>query len=100
MKKRLKTVHDFKPLERVISLFIVNDEILLPFRCHDFAKSGLLRLYTREIGLTVLFPLDKFKLNLGKWLVRGIFGEWDGILTISATNYSHSLTIFVSGVYK
>ena len=35
----------------------MNNEVLLPFRCHNFAKSGLLRLYSRESASAKLFPL-------------------------------------------
>ena len=35
----------------------MNNEILLPNRCHNFAKSGLLRLYSRESASAKLFPL-------------------------------------------
>ena len=37
----------------------MNNEILLPNRCHNFAKSRLFRLYSRESGLTKLFPLNR-----------------------------------------
>ena len=35
----------------------MNNEILLPNRCHNFAKSGLLRLYSRGSASAKSFPL-------------------------------------------
>ena len=34
----------------------MNNEILLPNRCHNFAKSGLLRLYSRESASAKIIP--------------------------------------------
>ena len=36
----------------------MNNEILLPNRCHDFVETGLLRLYSQGSTSAKSFPLD------------------------------------------
>lgn len=57
----------------------MNNEILLPNRCHDFAKTRLLRLYSRESALAKSFPLNRsrgFIRNIEHYAVNvGRFGN-------------------------
>ena len=54
----------------------MNNEILLPNRCHNFAKSGLLRLYSRESASAKLFPLDRSR-GLGREIIQDAVDAFD-----------------------